>query len=130
MLLDHIGIQGLDHNRITGALWRKVQKHAIAVEGELKTSNGRLMGRLDLLLADVDSNGNMVGWLVADLKTGRTPNKELKSEVNRQLRLYRDILLDNNTDLTSCLLLLLNQYNKLAFSDLMDKNLGQVLYNF
>mgnify|MGYP001159739967 FL=1 len=96
MLLDHIGIQGLDHNRITGALWRKVQKHAIAVEGELKTSNGRLMGRLDLLLADVDSNGNMVGWLVADLKTGRTPNKELKSEVNRQLRLYRDILLDNN----------------------------------
>ena len=96
MLLDHIGIQGLDHKRITGALWRKIQKHAIAVEGELKTKDGRLMGRLDLLLADVNEAGEMTGWLVADLKTGRTPDKKLKTEVNRQLRLYRDILLDNN----------------------------------
>ena len=96
MLLDHVGIQGLEHKRITGALWRKIQKHAIAVEGELKTKNGRLMGRLDLLLADVNESGEMVGWLVADLKTGRTPEKKLKTEVNRQLRLYRDILLDNN----------------------------------
>ena len=96
MLLAHIGIQGLDHKRITGALWRKIQKHAIAVEGELKTKDGRLMGRLDLLLADVNEAGEMTGWLVADLKTGRTPDKKLKTEVNRQLRLYRDILLDNN----------------------------------
>jgi hypothetical protein len=96
MLLDHVGIQGLEHKRITGALWRKVQKHAIAVEGELKTKDGRLMGRLDLLLADVNDSGEMTGWLVADLKTGRTPEKKLKTEVNRQLRLYRDILLDNN----------------------------------
>ena len=96
MLLDHVGIQGLDHKRITGALWRKIQKHAIAVEGELKTKDGRLMGRLDLLLADVNDAGEMTGWLVADLKTGRTPDKKLKTEVNRQLRLYRDILLDNN----------------------------------
>jgi len=96
MLLDHIGIQGLDHKRITGALWRKIQKHAIAVEGELKTKDGRLMGRLDLLLADVNEAGEMTGWLVADLKTGRTPDKKLKTEVNRQLRWYRDILLDNN----------------------------------
>jgi hypothetical protein len=96
MLLDHVGIQGLEHKRITGALWRKIQKHAIAVEGELKTKDGRLMGRLDLLLADVNEAGEMTGWLVADLKTGRTPEKKLKTEVNRQLRLYRDILLDNN----------------------------------
>ena len=96
MLLDHVGIQGLEHKRITGALWRKIQKQAIAVEGELKTKDGRLMGRLDLLLADVNEAGEMTGWLVADLKTGRTPDKKLKTEVNRQLRLYRDILLDNN----------------------------------
>ena len=96
MLLDHVGIQGLEHKRITGALWRKIQKQAIAVEGELKTKDGRLMGRLDLLLADVNDAGEMTGWLVADLKTGRTPDKKLKTEVNRQLRLYRDILLDNN----------------------------------
>ena len=98
MLLDHVHIQGLEHKRITGALWRKIQKHAIAVEGELKTKNGRLMGRLDLLLADVNEAGEMVGWLVADLKTGRLPEKQLKTEVNRQLRMYRDILLDNNSN--------------------------------
>ncbi|MAK19977.1 MAG: hypothetical protein CMA05_01540 [Euryarchaeota archaeon] len=69
---------------------------AIAVEGELKTGNGKLMGRLDLLMADVDSSGKMVGWLVADLKTGKAPIDELKTEVNRQLRLYRDIIRENN----------------------------------
>ena len=55
MLLDHVGIVGLDQNKITGALWRKIQSLAIAVEGELKTKDGKLMGRLDLLMADVDS---------------------------------------------------------------------------
>ena len=96
MLLDHVGIIGLDQHKITGALWRKIQSLAIAVEGELKTKDGKLMGRLDLLMADVDSNGKMVGWLVADLKTGKAPKDELKTDVNRQLRLYRDILRDNN----------------------------------
>tara|TARA_B100001093_G_scaffold519041_1_gene606141 strand:+ start:14617 stop:15720 length:1104 start_codon:yes stop_codon:yes gene_type:complete len=96
MLLEHVGIRALDSERITGALWRRIQKLAIAVEGELKTVDGRLMGRLDLLMADVDENGAMVGWLVADLKTGRVPQGELKTEVNRQLRMYRDILLANN----------------------------------
>ena len=98
MLLEHVGIVGLDQNKITGALWRKIQSLAIAVEGELKTKDGKLMGRLDLLMADVDNNGKMVGWLVADLKTGRAPKDSLKLEVNRQLRLYRDILRDNNPD--------------------------------
>ena len=96
LLLDHIGINGLDQKKITGGLWRKIQSLAIAVEGELKTSDGKLMGRLDLLMADVDDAGNMVGWLVADLKTGKAPQGELKQEVNRQLRLYRDILQSNN----------------------------------
>ena len=96
MLLNHVGIDGLDQKKITGALWRKIQSLAIAVEGELKTKDGRLMGRLDLLMADVDASGKMVGWLVADLKTGKAPKDELKTEVNRQLRLYRDILKENN----------------------------------
>ena len=78
MLLEHVGIVGLDQNKITGALWRKIQSLAIAVEGELKTKDGKLMGRLDLLMADVDNNGKMVGWLVADLKTGRAPKDNLK----------------------------------------------------
>ena len=96
LLLDHIGINGLDQKNITGGLWRKIQSLAIAVEGELKTSDGKLMGRLDLLMADVDDAGHMVGWLVADLKTGKAPQGELKQDVNRQLRLYRDILQSNN----------------------------------
>lgn len=98
MLLEHIGINSLNQARVTGALWRKIQSLAIAVEGELKSSNGKLIGRLDLLMADVDSSGKMIGWLVADLKTGKAPEKLLKPEVNRQLRLYRDIIRDNNPD--------------------------------
>ena len=96
LLLDHIGARHLDHSKVSVALWRHVQSRIIAVEGELKTSDGRLMGRLDLLFADVDSSGNLVGWLVADLKTGTAPTKALKTDVNRQLCMYRDILLANN----------------------------------
>ena len=47
-------------------------------------------------MGDINDEGQLVGWLVADLKTGRTPELELKTEVNRQLRMYRDILLANN----------------------------------
>jgi hypothetical protein len=96
LLLDHIGARDVPHEQVTVALWRHLQTLTIAVEGELKTSDGRLMGRLDLLFADVDEKGEPVGWLVADLKTGNAPTKELKPEVNRQLRMYRDILLANN----------------------------------
>ena len=96
LLLDHLGARDLPHENITIALWKRLQRLTIAVEGELKTSDGRLMGRLDLLLTDVDSKGNTTGWLVADLKTGNAPKKELKTDVNRQLRMYRDILLANN----------------------------------
>ena len=96
LLLDHIGARHVPHEQVTVALWRHLQSLTIAVEGELKTSDGRLMGRLDLLFADTDENGDPVGWLVADLKTGHAPTKELKPEVNRQLRMYRDILLANN----------------------------------
>lgn len=96
LLLDHIGAKHLNHDQVTVALWRHLQSLTIAVEGELRTGDGRLMGRLDLLFADVDDAGEMQGWLVADLKTGNAPTKELKPEVNRQLRMYRDILLANN----------------------------------
>ncbi|GIR77172.1 MAG: hypothetical protein CM15mP79_1090 [Methanobacteriota archaeon] len=37
-----------------------------------------------------------MAWVVADLKTGRTPEGKLKPEVDRQLRFYRDLLLANN----------------------------------
>ena len=49
-----------------------------------------------MLFADVDANGDLKGWIVADLKTGRAPESKLKPEVERQLLLYRDILLSNN----------------------------------
>ncbi|HJL96559.1 MAG TPA: PD-(D/E)XK nuclease family protein [Candidatus Poseidoniaceae archaeon] len=96
MLLDHVGVRSLEQEQITAALWRRIQKLTIAVEGELKTADGRLMGRLDLLMGDVNDAGELIGWLVADLKTGRIPEGKLKTDVNRQLRMYRDILLANN----------------------------------
>ena len=42
MLLDHVGVQGLAHDRITIALWKKIQSLVIAVEGELVTKDGHL----------------------------------------------------------------------------------------
>ena len=76
--------------------WRAVQKMVLAAEGTLRTSCGRLMGRLDLLISDLDENGEVVGWIVADLKTGKPPADELYDTVSRQLRFYRDILMENN----------------------------------
>jgi CRISPR/Cas system-associated exonuclease Cas4 (RecB family) len=98
LLLRHAGAPGLSPNSVTAALWKRVQALVIACEGELRTKDGRIMGRLDLLLADVDEENNIIGWRVADLKTGRVPEGELYDTVRRQLLLYRDILLANNPD--------------------------------
>jgi hypothetical protein len=96
MLLEFVGAPGVTPLKTTIALWKNLLSRVIAVEGELRTSDDRLMGRLDMLFADVDDKGNLNGWIVADLKTGRAPETELKPEVQRQLLLYRDILLSNN----------------------------------
>ncbi|MEE3083599.1 MAG: PD-(D/E)XK nuclease family protein [Candidatus Thermoplasmatota archaeon] len=79
-------------------MWREIQEMVLAAEGTLRTSCGRLMGRLDLLVSDLDEDGNVVGWIVADLKTGKPPAGELYDTVSRQLRFYRDILCENNPD--------------------------------
>ena len=50
--------------------WRHVQSIVLANEGTLVSDCGRLMGRLDLLVADLDSAGQSKGWIVADLKQG------------------------------------------------------------
>ena len=96
MLLEFVGASGVTPLKTTVALWKSLLSRVIAVEGELRTSDDRLMGRLDMLFADVSEDGSLNGWIVADLKTGRAPEKELKAEVQRQLLLYRDILLSNN----------------------------------
>ncbi len=97
MLLRFIGSPEIANNKVSIAHWRKLHSRVIAVEGELRTSDDRLMGRLDMLLADVDESGNLRSWVVADLKTGRVPEGGvLKPEVHRQLLLYRDILDSNN----------------------------------
>ncbi len=96
MLLEFVGVPGVTPLKTTIGIWKSLLSRVIAVEGELRTSDDRLMGRLDMLFADVDSDGSLNGWIVADLKTGRAPENELKPEVQRQLLLYRDILLSNN----------------------------------
>ena len=88
MLLEFVGAEGVTPLKTTVAIWRKLLARVIAVEGELRTSDNRLMGRLDMLFADVDDSGELQGWIVADLKTGRAPESELKPEVERQLLLY------------------------------------------
>ncbi len=96
LLLSHAGVPSLQPARVTVALWKRVMSLVLAAEGELRTKDGKLMGILDLLLADIDASGAVTGWVVADLKTGKPPSPELKPEVRRQLLLYRDILVDNN----------------------------------
>ncbi len=81
---------------ITVGQWRDIQEMVLSAEGTLRSSCGRLMGRLDLLIADRDEDGNTVGWIVADLKTGKPPDGELYDTVSRQLRMYRDLVIANN----------------------------------
>ena len=96
LLLTKVGASGLDANLITIKLWRQVQRIILSCEGELRSTDGRLMGRMDLLLAKFDAEGNIIGWVVADLKTGKVPTGPLKPTVSRQLRFYRDLLAENN----------------------------------
>ena len=37
------------------------------------------MGRLDMLFADIDSKGDLQGWIVADLKIRRAPEAQIEA---------------------------------------------------
>ena len=73
-------------SEVSVGMWRQVQSMVLANEGTLVSECGRMMGRLDLLIADLDEEGNSVGWIVADLKTGKPPKIDLNEKVSRQLR--------------------------------------------
>ncbi|MBS71997.1 MAG: hypothetical protein CMO20_03465 [Thermoplasmata archaeon] len=96
ILFKKAGYKQVSLSSITIAQWKDIQEMVLAAEGTLRSSCGRLMGRLDLLVADRDEEGNTIGWIVADLKTGKPPDDEVYDTVSRQLRLYRDLLIDNN----------------------------------
>ena len=73
MLLSQAKITDIDLPEITIGMWNKVRDIILANEGTLNSECGKLMGRLDLLLKDVDEQDNEIGWIVVDLKTGRPP---------------------------------------------------------
>ena len=98
ILFSKSGIEKVALSEVTIGMWKQVQSIVLANEGTLVSECGRLMGRLDLLVADIDENGKSIGWIVADLKTGRPPKVSLKEKVSRQLRFYRDLLKENNPD--------------------------------
>jgi hypothetical protein len=89
-----IDVQNL--SEVSIGTWKQVQSIVLANEGTLVSECGRFMGRLDLLVADIDESGDSRGWIVADLKTGRPPSPSLPEKVSRQLRFYRDLLKQNN----------------------------------
>jgi hypothetical protein len=93
MLLSQAKILEVDLSKITIGMWNKVREIILANEGTMNSNCGKLMGRLDLLLKDLDQGGNQIGWIVVDLKTGRPPKDNLSETVNRQLRFYRDLLI-------------------------------------
>ena len=98
ILFSKSGIEKVALSEVTIRMWKQVQSIVLANEGTLVSECGRLMGRLDLLVADIDENGESKGWIVADLKTGRPPKVSLNEKVSRQLRFYRDLLKENNPD--------------------------------
>ena len=65
ILLEFIGASEVTPLKTTVQMWNILLSRVIAVEGELRTQDNRLMGRLDMLFADVDSSGKLQGWVVA-----------------------------------------------------------------
>ncbi len=55
MLLEFVGAPGVTPLKTTVAIWKQLLARVIAVEGELRTGDNRLMGRLDMLFADIDA---------------------------------------------------------------------------
>jgi len=78
--------------------WKYIQSIVLLNEGALVSEDGRLIGRLDLLIDDLDDEGTSRGWIVADLKTGKPPKENLNERVNRQLLFYRDLLKETTHD--------------------------------
>ena len=68
MLLELVGAEGVTPLKTTIGIWKSILSRVIAVEGELRTSDNRLMGRLDMLFADVDSNGELKDGLLQTSK--------------------------------------------------------------
>ena len=67
ILFSKSGIEKVALSEVTIRMWKQVQSIVLANEGTLVSECGRLMGRLDLLVADIDENGESIGWIVADL---------------------------------------------------------------
>ncbi len=92
MLLNQVKINDIKLSNVTVKMWRKIKDIILANEGTMNSKCGKLMGRLDLLLKDLDKDNNEIGWIVVDLKTGRPPKDKLTETTNRQLLFYRDLL--------------------------------------
>ena len=81
---------------VTVKTWKQVQDIVVATEANLESKCGRMLGRLDLLIKDLENEAND-GLIVADLKTGKPPEDELSDKVSRQLLFYRDLVKENAT---------------------------------
>ncbi len=101
LLFEKAGLPKRDLSEVSIRVWRQVQSIVLATEATLESDCGRLMGRLDLLILDPASREGEVGWIVADLKTGRPPRSGLDEKVRRQLLFYRDLMKQRSPELQS-----------------------------
>ena len=85
-------VEGL--SSVSVKTWKQVQDIVVATEERLESQCGRLMGRLDLLIKDLEDEV-YDSLIVADLKTGKPPEEELSENVSRQLLFYRDLMKQN-----------------------------------
>ena len=92
LLFSKTKFEGKKFSEISIKDWNEIKSIVLSNEESLISNDGRLIGRLDLLIDDLDEDGNSKGWIVADLKTGKPPNSILNEKVTRQLLFYRDLL--------------------------------------
>jgi len=100
ILFEKAALPKYELTEVTIQRWRQVQGIVLATEETLESDCGRLRGRLDLLILNLDSE-EKDGWIVADLKTGKPPRTELGEKVSRQLLFYRDLMKQRNPDRSS-----------------------------
>ena len=74
LLFSKTRFEGKNFSEISIKDWNEIKSIVLSNEESLISNDGRLIGRLDLLIDDLDEDGNSKGWIVADLKTGKPPN--------------------------------------------------------
>ena len=97
LLFSKTNHNGKKFSEISVKDWKEIKSIVLSNEESLMSKDGKLIGRLDLLIDDLDDQGQSKGWIVADLKTGKPPSSGLNKNVTRQLLFLQRFIERNQT---------------------------------